>query len=317
LAEVVQRIIDPQLHPTGVDEEESALPGSERDLAIVAQVAAILVFNNLSSMKPAISDALCRMASGGRLDQRSLYTNDGIVSFSARRFIVLAGISEEIVDRADLRDRTLAVHLLPIEPNKRIAERDFYSRFEAMRPRILGALLTAVSTALKNLSSTPASPYRMSEFVRFVQAAEPAMPWEPGDFLRAYRGDRHNAAGAALDISAMGQVISILVRHQPVKNGYQQWKGTVTQLLNEWIRLLEERRLSSGAKVADDIPPCSSALRNNFRVAGTELARIAPALREMGFTYTPGKSGSTRPHLFSKQFIPPVPSANLGKGGGK
>jgi len=68
--------------------------------------------------------------------------------------------------RPDLADRTLAVTLPPIPPQRRLPEADLWRQFDAARPSLLGALCTALSTALHRLESVhlPAPP-------RFADAA--------------------------------------------------------------------------------------------------------------------------------------------------
>jgi hypothetical protein len=313
-AEIAQRNIDPQRHPPGMDEEESALPATERDLAILAHHAGMLAFNNLSSISPTMADAICRLVSGGRLDQRALYTDGELARFSSRCFVILAGIGEELLSRPDLRDRVMICRLLPLDPNKRITGHTYYQQFEEMRSRIFGAILTALSTALKNLPSTPSNPFRMGEFVRFIESAEPSLPWKPGDFRKAYQSDRDSAAEISLELSPLGQVIAILVENQEPVDGIQSWHGTTTQIINSWQMLLSQSRLPSGKGVQADVPPLPPNIRNNFREAGTELARILPALRRVGITHErKQRTKKNRPHIFSKQYSPPCPSAKASK----
>jgi putative DNA primase/helicase len=49
-----------------------ALPRSERDLAIATGNAWVLAFDNLSGIRDWLSDALCRLATGGGFATRQL-----------------------------------------------------------------------------------------------------------------------------------------------------------------------------------------------------------------------------------------------------
>ena len=71
-----------------------ALPREERDLAITAQNSHILTFDNLSGLPTWISDALCKVATGGGFSCRELYSNDGEFIFDGRRPIVMNGIQD-------------------------------------------------------------------------------------------------------------------------------------------------------------------------------------------------------------------------------
>ena len=50
---------------------------------IAANNGHLLAFDNLSGLPPWISDALCRLASGGSFAVRQLYTDDDEVLFQA------------------------------------------------------------------------------------------------------------------------------------------------------------------------------------------------------------------------------------------
>ena len=51
-----------------------ALAREERELMIAANNGYLLAFDNLSGLLPWLSDALCRLASGGSFAVRQLYT---------------------------------------------------------------------------------------------------------------------------------------------------------------------------------------------------------------------------------------------------
>jgi hypothetical protein len=54
----------------------------------------LLAFDNLSGLPPWLSDALCRLATGGSFAVRQLYTDDEEVLFEASRPILLNGIED-------------------------------------------------------------------------------------------------------------------------------------------------------------------------------------------------------------------------------
>src|SRR5437773_2666569 len=111
----------------------------------------VLAFDNLSGLPNWLSDALCRLASGGSFAVRQLYTDDEEVLFEAARPILLNGI-ENVVSRPDLGDRTIFLTLPPIEEAQRRLESELWREFEIVRPRILGALLDAAVHGLRTLS---------------------------------------------------------------------------------------------------------------------------------------------------------------------
>src|SRR5256714_12145112 len=107
---------------------------------IAANNGHVLAFDNLSGLSPWLSDALCRLASGGSFAVRQLYTDDEEVLFEAARPILLNGI-EEVISRPDLGDRAIFLSLAPISEALRRPENELWREFEIARPHILGALL--------------------------------------------------------------------------------------------------------------------------------------------------------------------------------
>ena len=76
--------------------------------------------------------------------------------------------------RGDLLDRALVLTLPPI--NQYRDEDEFWAEFAFKHPRILGALLDAVSCALRKHEATPAPNVRMADFARWVQNRR-SQPW--------------------------------------------------------------------------------------------------------------------------------------------
>ncbi|MBI4643654.1 MAG: hypothetical protein HY743_07980, partial [Deltaproteobacteria bacterium] len=167
-ARVIIFLIDPSTSPL------RSSPREVRDLMIAASNSWVMGYDNLSGVPDWISDALCRLSTGGGFSTRELYTNQEEIIFEATRPIVLNGI-EALATRQDLADRSLIFNLPQIPDNARRPEREFWVDFEEARPRILGALLDAVSMGLRNQGrvTLPALP-RMADFALWIAACEPA-----------------------------------------------------------------------------------------------------------------------------------------------
>jgi len=185
---VLRSLVDPAVEPL------RSLPKSERDLAIAAGNAWILAHDNLSGIPDGLSDALCRLATGGGFATRMLYTDDEEIIFSARRPIILNGI-DDIATRGDLQERSLLVSLPSIPDDERREENAFWAEFEAARPRIFGALLGAVSAALRGAEDVRLERMpRMADFAVRATAMEGYFGWEPGSFVEVYAGNRRGPA---------------------------------------------------------------------------------------------------------------------------
>ena len=79
LSKVLRELIDPNAAPV------RSAPREERDLFIAASNGHLLAFDNLSDIPAGLSDAVCRLASGGSFAVRQLYTDQDEVLFRAAR----------------------------------------------------------------------------------------------------------------------------------------------------------------------------------------------------------------------------------------
>jgi hypothetical protein len=190
---IVRKLIDP-FAPL-----DRALPRNERDLAIVASHCRILAFDNVSKIEDWQSDALCRLATGGGLSTRALWTDADEVLFDAKRQIVMNGI-EQAAWRGDFLDRSLVLETKVIaDEADRKDEAEFWKDFDKEWPKLLGVVLNGVSAALKGLETTKLEKKpRMADFAIFSTAAEPGLGFKTGTFEKAYGDNREAAADAAL-----------------------------------------------------------------------------------------------------------------------
>src|SRR5262249_44859467 len=98
LARLLRLLIDPHASPLRSE------PKEPRDLMISATNGWIVALDNLSTVPPWLSDALCRLATGGGFATRPLYTDNEEIILSATRPTVLTGL-EEFVPLGDLTRR--------------------------------------------------------------------------------------------------------------------------------------------------------------------------------------------------------------------
>jgi len=192
LSKILRALIDPNVAPV------RALPREERDLMIAANNGHVLAFDNLSILPGWLSDALCRLASGGSFALRQLYTDADEVLFQAARPTILNGI-EEVITRQDLADRAIFLTMGFLPDQRRRSEAELWQQFELARPRILGALLDAVAHGLRmrdriQLVRLP----RMADFAKWATACEAAL-WSPGTFRMAYDANRRRVVEDAVE----------------------------------------------------------------------------------------------------------------------
>jgi hypothetical protein len=255
---VLRALVDPSSSPL------RAAPRNERDLQIAAKNSHVIALDNMSYMPQWLSDALCRLATGGGLSTRQLYNDDEEILFDAQRPILLNGI-EDLGTNGDFLERSIGIHLPAILNTARRDEGDFWAAFHAAQPQILGGLLDALSVAHRELDSVriERNP-RMADFAKWAVAAEPGLGIRSGAFLSAYSRNRLEASTQALDSSPLVPHISALTQT------HENWTGTSAELLVQLNSL------------ADDTSRSERGWPRTPRALSGALRRLAPDLRTIG-----------------------------------
>jgi len=273
VARIIRSLVDPSTIPL------RSLPKDERDLAISAGNSWIISFDNVSYLVPWLSDAICRLATGGGFATRELYANAEEVLFTATRPIILNGIGD-IATRSDLLDRTIIITLPTIPNDKRQTEVDLWEAFESARPIILAVFLDAVSLALRDVGTVKLDGMpRMADFAKWATAAVPALGMVPNDFLGAYGKNIQDIHELALESTPVGRAIMILAGEIP-KGG--EWVGTATELLD---------------KLSFDVGETAGHRKDwpkGARVLGSILSRLAPNFRAVGVDITRDRGSGER-----------------------
>ena len=271
--ELLRACVDPNSVPL------RTYPRDERDLVIAANNGRVVSFDNLSGLPVWLSDALCRLSTGGGLSTRTLYTNEEETLFSAKRPLVMNGITS-VATRPDLLDRSLVVELPVIPEERRRTEREVRAEFDAEHPQILAALLDAAAGALRelpdvNLERLP----RMAEFAEWATAAEGSLGWEPGAFMAAYDEARADAESAAVEGEPVAEAVLSFMSDK------REWAGTPRGLHEVLTAEAGEKvaRTKAWPKAAQSLTP--------------RIKRLAPVLRKMGLEfeeYEEGDKAKTR-----------------------
>jgi hypothetical protein len=243
-----------------------------------------LAFDNLSHVQDWQSDVLCRISTGGGFAARELYSDQDETILDVQRPIILNGI-EEIVTRNDLLDRSVSKYLPSIPKTARKPETQYWEEFEQKCPAILGAILNAVSTALRNAATVRLDEHpRMADFAAWIVAAESALPWAEGAFITAYSGSQADANALALEASPVAQALRDFMELRTKRMETAPWWGTATKLLGELETITDEK-----TKRQKSWPASARTLSNTLR-------RLAPNLRAVGvdLVFDERKHGGTR-----------------------
>ncbi len=274
-ARLLRKVIDPSSAPLRTP------PREERDLLIAANNSWVVAYDNLSGVPQWLSDALCRLATGGGFSTRELYTDTDEVILDLMRPVILNSI-DHLAERADLADRAIVLNLPRIDDSARRDEAQLYEEYERERPNILGALFDALSAALARFPETklPKKP-RMADFALWATAGEGGFGFMSGAFMAAYSGNRAEAVQETLAADPVSESITALMTNQEMDVG--PWTGTSGDLLK---RL--EGMVGDSVKKARSWPGTPRGLSSRLR-------RLATFLREAGIEITfpdPGAKGT-------------------------
>ncbi len=295
LARIVRTLVDPTSSPLHAE------PESVRDLMITALNNWVVTADNLSRLPVWLSNALCRLSTGGGISVRELYTNANQLVIAAERPVILTSIAE-VVTRGDLLERALLLRLEPIPPAQRRPERELLAGFTAAAPGILGGLLDGVASGLR-LGDTVVVPElpRMADFARWATACEPGLGRSLGSFLAAYDEDQRDSYLLVLERTPWALALYSWLRGQPD----QTFSGSPTAL----------------HAVLSQYMPRKTLLRGNWPRSAAHLTgalnEIAPSLRRVGIEVRTGEraghGGSRRVTLrlgagAAALALPPLPA---------
>jgi hypothetical protein len=259
---------------------------SKKDLAVIGVGVRLVGFDNVSGVRPHLSDMLCQLLTGAGHRDRKLYSNADQNVLEMKLPVHMNGIGN-VITRPDLQDRTLVVELRPIAPGERRPDEDFWADWEGARGRIFGAILDGIGSALANYRSIKfdALP-RMADCARWVEAAGKAYGWEQGSFIEAMEGGQAELAEGSVEGEPVLQELIDLVTEKG------EWKESSAKLL----QTLAARR--------DD----DAGLPHNWPKQPDQLTkllkRFEPELRRRGIEFQvirkPGGNRNREIHLWSR-----------------
>jgi energy-coupling factor transporter ATP-binding protein EcfA2 len=247
-------------------------PEDKRDLQAMVRNSFCLAFDNVSFISNKMSDALCVISTGtGAQGGRALYTNAEESAVRVCRPVAMNGIPD-VVERGDLVDRSIHVHLPRIDPGNRRDDYEFWNMFNDVHAKLLGALMNAALVATQKYSSVVLKDKpRMSAFAVWVVAAEEALGWRPGHFMEVYSNNRSAAETHMLEFHGVASALMRMMEKQ------QEFSGTYSDL----IGALE---LNIGPR--ETLPKSSHGF-------AAELRRLKPLLERHGLRFfNGGRSGS-------------------------
>lgn len=272
LLRIIKSLVDPSTAPL------RSPPKNTDDLLVGALHTRLLCLDNMSYLSAEVSDALCRLSTGGALNGRRLFTNTEEVLIDVERPVALNSI-EELVIRPDLADRAISVQLPPMP--KHTSEAALLKAFNADRGRIFAGLLDGVAAAVRNSPKVKESRFRMADFTAWAMAGLPALGFTAAEFKARYTKALAESTDLVIDSSQFGTAVVAFMGHR------SKWSGTAITLAGELLRV-------SGTTSVADLkrwPSTAKAVINQLR-------RLEPALKQRGISFAyVAPSGNRSPRV--------------------
>ena len=240
---------------------------SPADLAQVLDHHGVPCFDNLTSIPAWAADTLCRAVTGGAFSKREHYSDDSDILMVFQRPIIITGINIP-THAPDLLDRLLLIELDRIRPEKRMDEVTFWRNFNAARPKLFGAVLDAVSGALKRLPDIKLDRMpRMADFARVACAYAEFAGMGANTMLDIIMAHTFRQTQEVLDADPVATAVVEFVR----KSG--KWTGTASELLSLLNEAHPQQRPDGWPKQGNTLSRRLTVLHSTLSEVGINIRR--------------------------------------------
>lgn len=248
-----RNIVDPAIR------DIVSMPTSNSDLGIVLNNNYMPCFDNIDNISAGKSDILCMAATGGGFSKRKLYTDDDETILFFKDCVVLNGINV-VATRPDLLDRSILLELERIPDNERKDEETVLREFNNAKPKILGAIFTTLSKAMKLYKSIKLEKLgRMADFTKWGYAIAEVAGIGGEKFLKAYLNNQNRANDEAVGSNPVASTIIALMENK------NKWEGTVSELLDKLSRIAYEEKIDVNSKLWPNEPNVLSRRLNEVK----------------------------------------------------
>ena len=228
-------------------------------------------FDNLKTISPQFSDLLCKAVTGFGISKRKLFSDDEDIDYRFKRLIALNGI-DSIATAPDLLDRSILIKVNRLKNNKTLNELN--KAFERVKPKILGAIFTILSRAIKIYQErreeiTDINLPRMADWTVWCWSISEACGIGGNSFLKAYGVNIQKQNKEAIEHDIVGQVLIEFMRDK------ESWEGLTTELFKRLKDAAEETNINANGKYFVATPNALSRklnkLKTNLRAYGINI----------------------------------------------
>ncbi len=283
LQELIKTLVDPSIIKT------LSFPRDPNELIQQLSHNYVTYYDNVSTIRGAISDQLCRAVSGSGSSKRQLYTDDDDIIRSFKRCIGLNGINVAAT-KPDLLDRSITTKLERIEDDKQRTPEEIWKEFEEIRPQLLGYILDVLVKVLDYESNNPNQRFklsRMTEFAKYGEIVARCMGYKDNEFIEAYKRNREIQTDEIIESSQVATCLIYMMYtkyDEPNRDFRLEWDGTASALLGEFKAITDTDVGGLNIDTKNKYWP------KNANVLRRRLNELAPTLKEAGLEITFYKS---------------------------
>ena len=276
LQELIRMLVDPSVVKT------FTFPRDLNELIQQLSHNYITYYDNVSMIRPWISDQLCRAVTGSGSSKRQLYTDDDDKIYSFRRCVGMNGINLA-ASKEDLLDRSIIISLEDIDDKDRRIPEELWREFNALKPQLLGYILDILVKVLEyeeNNSETikKFKLSRMTEFAKYGEIISRCMGNKDNEFLKAYKKNREIQVDEIVEFSQVATAIMCMMFQK--YDELKEWDGTPTALYTEIENIADSPKWELNIDTTDRYWP------KNVKSLGRRLNEIKPALKAKGLVIT-------------------------------
>lgn len=262
LSQILQRIVDPVSH------DLPPLPTDMQELQLILAEYYLVAFDNISQIREAISNTLCKSVTGGTQIKRKLYSDKSLVILTYKNAVILNGIGD-FVQMPDLLDRIVTLKTIPHGANK--SKKALLARFQKDLPDILAKIFEILQKAMALVPTVAIdTPTRLVDYEKWGYAIAQVMYGDGTIFLKAYYKGRYLASTSRAENDAVGNAFLRYANLQQTLPVY-----IPSRKLYDDLCILGK---GSSTRLPADWPKDPSAMT-------TRLERLLVNLQDAGYTF--------------------------------
>jgi DNA-directed RNA polymerase subunit F len=236
-----------------------AMPTSNSDLGIILNNNYMPCFDNIDNISAGKSDILCMAATGGGFSKRKLFTDEDETILFLKDCVVLNGINV-VATRPDLLDRSILLELERIPDTERKDEETIWKEFNDAKPKILGAIFTMLSRAMKLYKTIKVEKLgRMADFTKWGYAIAEVSGIGGEKFIGAYLNNQNRANDEAVESNPVASVVIAFMKDR------KNWSGTISEFLEKLYDVAFKEKIDTNSKLWPNEPNVLSRRLNEVK----------------------------------------------------